>query len=361
MHRLVLLILVALAAPAWAQDLPTVSGTALYRGRMDLPDGTVFEATLETVPPAGGPGEVVGRYRAGLTGRYPIPFAISYDPARIDSTQRYVLRARLMLDAVPIFETRPPAPILTQGAPDRLDVLLERVTQPAVLAVGALPASYEGELPCPDCPSIRHQLSLLADQSFRLRLTYRDRGPEAVHDQRGLWNVTRDGRILRLRGGGRDRVMLLAVDRAGTLTMLDARGKAIVSLHNYALKRLADYRPLAPQAAAAKLRGTAWQLAQVREGDGLRAPERSVFLTFSARGEEVSGTAGCVSLQGSFSETDAWLVLRLRAIDGMPCGGTDAHGPLVAIAPSVARYVIDHKTLELQDNAGDTLAVLETR
>lgn len=361
MRRLVLLILVTLSAPAWGQDLPSVSGTALYRGRMALPDGAVFEATLEAVPPAGGPGEVVGRYRAGLTGRYPIPFAISYDTARIDPALRYVLRARLMLDAVPIFETRPPAPILTQGAPDRLDVLLERITQPAVLAVGALPASYEGELPCVDRPGIRHQLSLLADQSFRLRLTYRDRGPDSVYDQRGLWSVTRDGRILRLRGGGKDRMMLLAVDRAGTLTMLDAQGKSIVSLHNYALKRLADYQPLAPRAAAAKLRGTPWQLAQVRESDGLQAPARSVFLTFSARGEEVSGTAGCTSLQGSFSATDAWLALKLRAIAGMPCGGTDAHGPLVAIAPRVARYVIDDKMLELQDNAGETLAVLETR
>lgn len=350
----------ALMPPAAAQDLPTVSGTALYRGRMTLPEPVVFEATLETVPLAGGPGEVVGRYRAGLTGRYPIPFAVSYDPARIDPTRRYVLRARLMLDAVPIFETRPPMPILTQGAPDRRDVLLERVTQPAVLALGALPASYEGELPCADCPGIRHQLSLLADQSFRLRLTYRDRAPEAIYDQRGLWSVTKDDRILRLRGKDKDRLMLLAIDRAGILTMLDAQGKAIMSLHNYALKRLADYQPLAPRMAAATLRGTRWQLAQVREGDGLRLSTGSVLLTFSARDEEVSGSAGCTSLRGRFSATDAWLVLGLQAIARMPCG-TDPSGPLVAVAPRVVRFVIDGRTLELQDSAGDTLAVLETR
>lgn len=58
-----------------------VTGTAVYRERIALPPGAVFEATLEDVSLADATAEVLGRARVARAGQVPIAFAISYDPA----------------------------------------------------------------------------------------------------------------------------------------------------------------------------------------------------------------------------------------------------------------------------------------
>ena len=59
-----------------------------------------------------------------------------------------------------------------------------------------LPASFEGELPCADCPGIFYHLDLFEDQMFFLRTTYLGRGTGAVLDTVGSWEATDDqGRL----------------------------------------------------------------------------------------------------------------------------------------------------------------------
>ena len=74
-----------------------VKGTATYRERIALTPDAVFEATLEDVSKADAPGMVVGSVRIDKPGQVPIRFEIPFDPARIDQSRSYSVRARIMV------------------------------------------------------------------------------------------------------------------------------------------------------------------------------------------------------------------------------------------------------------------------
>ena len=110
----------------------TVTGVATYRERIALPPDAAFEATLEDVSRADAPADVIGRVRIAPAGRVPIRFTITYDPARIEATHRYSVRARITRHDVLLFTTTLTYPVLTQGAGTTVELLLRRVerTQP---------------------------------------------------------------------------------------------------------------------------------------------------------------------------------------------------------------------------------------
>ena len=109
----------------------TVRGSATYRERMAMPADAVFEATLEDVSRADAPAEVVSRTRIASPGNPPIPFEISYDPARIVEGRRYVVRARVLVNEQPIFTTDQSYAV-TPGAGTRpLELLLKRASTTA--------------------------------------------------------------------------------------------------------------------------------------------------------------------------------------------------------------------------------------
>jgi copper homeostasis protein (lipoprotein) len=108
----------------------------------------------------------------------------------------------------------------------------------------ALPASFEGDLPCADCEGIRYHLDLFEDRSFFLRMSYLGRG--AVLDDMGRWSVGSDGTTLALHGGREAPVMFRIVDGA-TLRKLDLEGRDISSSLNYELRRGAEFSPIEPR------------------------------------------------------------------------------------------------------------------
>ena len=109
-----------------------------------------------------------------------------------------------------------------------------------------LPARFAGTLPCADCPGIDYRLDLDADGVFASRMTYRDRGPEAVRDAIGVWTLDLATGRLELRSGG-DAPTLLRVVDGGTLRLLDGEGREIVSDLDYALRRDPALPPLEPR------------------------------------------------------------------------------------------------------------------
>jgi copper homeostasis protein (lipoprotein) len=124
----------------------------------------------------------------------------------------------------------------------------EPIERAASEALGALPATFAGTLPCADCPGIRYQLDLYPDRVFFLRTTYLDRAPDNVFDAIGSFRVSTNGRTLALRGGG-EAPFRFRVVSAGRLTMLDASGGAIPSALNYDLTRQATFAALEPRLA----------------------------------------------------------------------------------------------------------------
>jgi copper homeostasis protein (lipoprotein) len=111
-------------------------------------------------------------------------------------------------------------------------------------ALGQLPASFSGDLPCADCPGIRYQLDLFADHVFFLRMTYLGKGKS--FDDIGTWVISADDKTLTLHGGREAPARFSIVDEM-TLRKLDLAGREIASALNYDLKRTASLQPIEPR------------------------------------------------------------------------------------------------------------------
>jgi copper homeostasis protein (lipoprotein) len=178
-----------------AQPIPVAAqlkGTAAYRERIALTPDPVFEAMLEDVSKADAPAVVIGSVRIDKPSQVPIRFEIPYDPARIDQSHSYSVRARILVGHQLLFTTDQAYPVLTRGHGNDVQILLSMVTaskpasKPAQAEpLGALPASFIGELPCADCPGIRYQVNLFPDRAFFSRMTYLGRGDDANFDDIG--------------------------------------------------------------------------------------------------------------------------------------------------------------------------------
>jgi copper homeostasis protein (lipoprotein) len=107
--------------------------------------------------------------------------------------------------------------------------------------IGQEAVTYQGDIPCADCPGQRLTLTLFTDRTFRLRHTYLGRD-ETFHDL-GRWGRTQDGGHRLKLAGGTER--LFAILGADTLRMLDSEGREIRSALNYDLKRLPLLDPVA--------------------------------------------------------------------------------------------------------------------
>jgi heat shock protein HslJ len=59
----------------------------------------------------------------------PIAFTIAYDPVRIVATHRYVVRARIVAGRRVLFTSDADAPVITQGSPQDVTLVLQRVSK----------------------------------------------------------------------------------------------------------------------------------------------------------------------------------------------------------------------------------------
>jgi len=239
------------AAPVAAQ----LKGTATYRERIALTPDAVFEAMLEDVSKADAPAVVVGSVRTDKAGQVPIRFEIPFDPARIDQSHSYSLRARIVVGQRLLFTTDQAYPVLTRGHGNEVEMMLRMVaaSKPAskstqAAPLGALPASFIGELPCADCLGIRYHVNLFPDRVFFLRTTYIGRGDNANFDDIGSWVLSRDRNTLILKGG-REAPEMFAIKDRDTLRKLDVEGREIESLLNYDLHRTKNIESIEPRLA----------------------------------------------------------------------------------------------------------------
>ena len=221
----------------------TVSGSATYRERIAPPPDARFEATLLDVSRMDAPATELGRAEIEAAGPPPYAFEIDYDPSAIDPAHSYAVRATLWSGDRLIFTTDTHAPVLTRGAPDRVELVMVRAgdRQGATPADAAptygltLPASFTGRLPCADCAGIDYHLDLWPDQAFHLRRTWRD-GPEGdiTTSDLGLWSALPGKSALKLWGLADTPAAWRVVDDT-TLRQLDMNENEIDSALNYTL------------------------------------------------------------------------------------------------------------------------------
>lgn len=108
-----------------------VKGTVAYRERMALPNDAVIEVWMTDVTP----GlittmQVLGQTTVRADGKQvPIPFELSYDPAQIEPTHTYGIKAAITAGGEALFASDAPTPVITQGNPTTEVNLL--VTRPS--------------------------------------------------------------------------------------------------------------------------------------------------------------------------------------------------------------------------------------
>jgi putative lipoprotein len=124
--------LVLAAACASPAGPGRVTGTLAYRERIALPEGAVARVMLVDVAAIGVPERVIAVTEIRPAGQVPIAFAIDFAPEQIEPERRYGVRATLAgPDGRPLWATPAAAPVLTQGAPETVELWLQRVSAAA--------------------------------------------------------------------------------------------------------------------------------------------------------------------------------------------------------------------------------------
>jgi uncharacterized lipoprotein YbaY len=112
------------------QDYAQITGTVTYRVRVALPANAVFEVSLVDVSRADAKAILLASQSMILADRQvPVPFELIYDPKQIDPRFRYAVQARITVDGQLRFINTSQHPVITQGNPTRLEVIVDPVSR----------------------------------------------------------------------------------------------------------------------------------------------------------------------------------------------------------------------------------------
>ena len=103
----------------WSQGTApgAVVGTVTYRQRVALPADAVVEVRLQDTSRADAAARTIGQTSIPTHGaQVPIPFRIDYDPAGIDPSHSYSVRATINVGGKLLFSSTTMYPVLTRGA-----------------------------------------------------------------------------------------------------------------------------------------------------------------------------------------------------------------------------------------------------
>jgi copper homeostasis protein (lipoprotein) len=113
------------------------------------------------------------------------------------------------------------------------------------IAAGEISGTFQGVLPCADCPGIEYRVDLFTDGVYYLRARYQER--EGAFDDIGSWVLSKSGTTLLLKGGREALLFFSWADAGRALVALDTEGNPIQSSHNLELARVSNPSPLEPR------------------------------------------------------------------------------------------------------------------
>ncbi|HWZ85731.1 MAG TPA: YbaY family lipoprotein [Thermoanaerobaculia bacterium] len=123
------LVCLAAAASAAAEDAADakITGTVVYRERIALPPDAIVRVRLEVAAAPEKAAKLVAQIAFPAEGRQvPIPFELPYKAADIRPEKRYLVRASVTAGDQTIWASRTPYPVLTKGAPTKLEIELQQ-------------------------------------------------------------------------------------------------------------------------------------------------------------------------------------------------------------------------------------------
>ena len=133
------MISIAQSAPSPGQPSAMITGTVTYRVRMALPANAAIDVRLEDVSRADAPAAIVAENIFAAAGKQvPIPFQLTYSPGDIHPSHSYQVRAQIMVEDRLLFVTTRAYPVLTNGAPSTVNMVLQPVSSgPSTSTSGA--------------------------------------------------------------------------------------------------------------------------------------------------------------------------------------------------------------------------------
>ena len=224
-----------------------ISGSAAYQQRIAMPPDAVLTVSVEDVSRADASAPVLAETRETFGARQvPIPFSVKVPSTLIDPQLSYAIYATITVGDQLKFTTTRRYAVLTQGASNNADLLLEaaqsappitpppKPTKASTSSISlTLPATFVGMLPCADCPAIEQTLTLRADGLYHLRLIYQDK-PNSTYTELGRWAIDASGKRLTLLSGA----TLSLMERMDntSLRQLDHLGQPFVPMMTLNLK-----------------------------------------------------------------------------------------------------------------------------
>jgi uncharacterized lipoprotein YbaY len=124
----VVLAIVALPAAALAQTANTVSGSAVIRQRVALPNDAQVTFQLVDISRAGAAAVVLAEQRFTTSGKQaPFQFSLQYDPAKIQQNGTYAVQGNIRVNGRITYTTTTQYRVITGGNPTSLTITLEAV------------------------------------------------------------------------------------------------------------------------------------------------------------------------------------------------------------------------------------------
>lgn len=83
----------------------SLDGEVFYLQRIALPATAILSVSLQDISLADAPAKVIDEQRGPVKGQVPLPFHLSYDPAKVEANHRYSINARIEVDGKLLFIT----------------------------------------------------------------------------------------------------------------------------------------------------------------------------------------------------------------------------------------------------------------
>ncbi len=100
-------------------DRNAVTGTVTFDGDQTIPEGAVLEVQLRDVSLQDAAAPLIASQTIEDPGRFPVDFAVPYEPGDIDQRATYGLQVRVTLHDRLIFINDTAFDVLTRGNPSR--------------------------------------------------------------------------------------------------------------------------------------------------------------------------------------------------------------------------------------------------
>ena len=352
------------AGTAMAQS---IEGSATYRERMALPPAAVFEASIEDVSRADAPAETIARTRVPSPGNPPIAFTIPYDPARIQSNRRYVVRARILVDDKLVFTTDVATPVITSGHPTKVSLMLRRVAAdqtppPAAVGTRLLEGTYwratelAGKPTSTQDPKRDAYLQMQAGRVSGSDGCNRLTGSYQLNGDRVTFGQMAGTQMACVNSSGKEGPFRDALKNASRVTVAGDR----LDLFDAAGTRLATFAAGSqPSTATASpgLAGTSWQLVKFQGGDDttLTPDDRAKYTIEFADGGQLTARIDCNHGRGTWKSTGpSQIEFGPLALTRAQCPAGSLHDQIVRQWGNIRSYVIrdGHLFLALKIDGG---------